>query len=153
MDESIKVVAFLMGNQRYGIPIQNVLGIEKLHTITEVPQTSDFIKGVINLRGEITPVLDLKQRLQLGETEYAEQTRILIVTMHDMQVGLIVDAATDVMDIDTNIVEDAPEIMNGVRESFIEGVAKLDDSLLVLLDLEHILNFEEVNEVNTMIED
>lgn len=152
MDESIKVVAFRMGKQRYGIPIENVLGIEKLHPITAVPQVSDFIKGVINLRGEITPVLDLKQRLQLGETAHLEETRILIVTMNDMQVGLIVDAATDVMDIDTNTVEDAPDVMNGVQESFLDGVAKLADHLLMLLDLEHILNFDEVNEVQEMAE-
>ena len=153
MHETTKVVVFLMGSQPYGIPIENVLGIEKLHTITEVPKTSDFIKGVINLRGEITPVLDLKERLQLGETAHTEQTRILIVTISDMQVGLIVDAATDVMDIDSAIVEDAPEVINGVKDSFLKGVVKLADRLLILLDLEHILNFDEVNEVNEIIQE
>ncbi|GAB3790618.1 chemotaxis protein CheW [Virgibacillus kimchii] len=152
MNDSMKVVAFLMGEQQYGIPIENVLGIEKLHTITSMPGTSDFIKGVINLRGDITPVLDLKQRLQLGETEHRDQTRILIVTMNEMQVGLMVDAATDVMDIDSAIVEDAPEMINGVKESFLHGVAKLEDKLLILLDLEYVLHFEEVNEINEMIE-
>ncbi|GAB4072990.1 chemotaxis protein CheW [Barrientosiimonas marina] len=152
MDESIKVVAFLIGSQRYGIPVQNVLGIEKMQPITEVPQTSDFIKGIINLRGEITPALDLKQRLRLGVTEHAEETRILIVTMNDMQVGLIVDAATDVMTLDTNALEDAPEMTNGISTSFIEGVANLEDNLLILLNLEYILDFTEVNEVNEMID-
>ncbi|WP_164215179.1 chemotaxis protein CheW [Virgibacillus sp. YIM 98842] len=148
----MKVVVFLMGDQQYGISIENVLGIEKLHAITNVPETSDFIKGVINLRGDITPVLDLKQRFKLGETAYREQTRILIVTMNDMQVGLIVDAATDVMDIDSAIIEDAPQMINGVKESFLNGVAKLEDKLLILLDLEYVLNLDEVNEVNEMME-
>ncbi|HLR63382.1 MAG TPA: chemotaxis protein CheW [Lentibacillus sp.] len=153
MDESIKVVVFRMGEQRYGVDIQNVLGIEKLQTITNVPQTSAFIKGVINLRGDITPLIDLKERLQLGKTEHAEETRILIVNMHDIQVGLIIDAATDVMDIDLSSVEPAPEVINGVNESFLRGVAKLEDNLLILLDLEHILNLDEVNEVSEIIED
>ncbi|MFA1820884.1 chemotaxis protein CheW [Virgibacillus oceani] len=152
MDASMKVVVFLMGKQQYGMPVENVLGIEKLHMITSVPKTSDFIKGVINLRGDITPVLDLKQRLQLGETAYAEQTRILIVTMNDMKVGLMVDGATDVMDIDSTIVEDAPEVINGVKESFLKGVAKLEDKLLILLDLEFVLDLAEINEVNTIME-
>src|SRR5699024_207769 len=153
MDESIKVVVFRMGEQRYGVDIQNVLGIEKLQTITNVPQTSAFIKGVINLRGDITPLIDLKERLQLGKTEHAEETRILIVNMHDIQVGLIIDAATDVMDIDLSYVEAASEVINGVYESFLRGVAKLEDNLLILLDLEHILNLDEVNEVSEIIED
>src|SRR5690625_3020785 len=145
MVESMKVVVFLMGKQQYGIPVENVLGIEKLHMITSVPKTSVFIKGVINLRGEITPVLDLKQRLLLGETKHAEQTRILIVTMNDMNVGLMVDAATDVMDIDSAIVEEAPEMMNGIKESFLRGVAKLEDKLLILLDLAFVLDFTEIH--------
>ncbi|MFD1360418.1 chemotaxis protein CheW [Lentibacillus salinarum] len=153
MNESIKVVVFRMGEQRYGVDIQNVLGIEKLQTITEVPQTSAFIKGVINLRGDITPVIDLKERLQLGEAEHAEHTRILIVNMNDIQVGLIVDAATDVMDIDLSSVEPAPEVINGVNDSFLRGVAKLEDNLLILLDLKYVLNFDEVNEVSEIIED
>ncbi|MFA1822269.1 chemotaxis protein CheW [Virgibacillus oceani] len=152
MSKSLKVVVFLMGKQQYGISIDSVLGIEELHTITKVPNTLDFIKGVINLRGNITPILDLKQRLQLDETELVEHTRILIVKMNDLRVGLIVDAATDVMDIDNSVVEHAPEMMNGIKESFLVGVAKLEDSLLILLDLEHVLDFAEVNEVNEIIE-
>jgi purine-binding chemotaxis protein CheW len=148
----MKVVVFLMGDQKYGISIENVLGIEKLQPITNIPETSHFIKGVINLRGDITPVLDLKQRLGIGETAHGEQTRILIVMMNDMRVGLMVDAATDILDIDEMVIEDAPEMVHGVKESFLRGVAKMEDTLLVLLDLEYVLHFDEVNEVNEMIE-
>lgn len=152
MEGSIKVVVFRMGEQRYGVDIRNVLGIEKVQTITDVPQTYDFIKGVISLRGDITPVIDLKERLQIGETEHAEQTRILIINMNTIQIGLLVDEATDVMDIDADHVEPTPEVLNGINASFLKGVAKVGDDLLVLLELEKVLTLDEVNQVSEVIE-
>ncbi|MGP4105641.1 chemotaxis protein CheW [Virgibacillus sp. L01] len=153
MDEFLKVIVFQLDEQQYGVDIQEVLSIEKLQHITEVPQTSDFIKGVINLRGEITPVIDLKERLRIGETRRTGETRVLIASMNNVQVGLIVDAASDVVDIDPNVIEQASQIVNGVKESFLKGVAKLENRLLVLLDLEHVFNFDEINEVKEIAED
>lgn len=152
MEESIKVVVFRMGEQRYGVDIRNVLGIEKVQTITDVPQTHDFIKGVISLRGDITPVIDLKERLQIGETEHAEQTRILIINMNTIQIGLLVDEATDVMEIDADHVEPTPEVLNAINASFLKGVAKVGYDLLVLLELEKVLTLDEINQVSEVIE-
>ncbi|WP_164667701.1 chemotaxis protein CheW [Virgibacillus doumboii] len=153
MEESIKVIVFRMNDQRYGVDVQEVISIEKLHHVTEVPQTSEFIKGVINLRGEIAPVIDLKERLALGQTAYADQSRYLIVSINDIKVSLMVDEATDVMDINKDAVEPAPEVISGVNKPFLRGVAKLEDELLVLLDVEHILNFDELNEVKEVVEE
>lgn len=153
MEDSLKVIVFRMNDQRYGVDVQEVLSIEKLQHITEVPQTSEFIKGVINLHGEIMPVIDLKERLSLGETAPEGQSRFLIVSIKAIRVGLMVDEATDVMDISTDTVEPAPDVVNGVNKAFLKGVAKLENSLLILLNLEHILNFDEVNEMKEVVEE
>ncbi len=153
MRDSIKVIVFHMSGQKYGASVMEVLSIEELESITSVPRTSDFIKGVVNLRGEITPVIDLKQRLRLGETERIKGTRMLIVEMGDVKAGLLVDDVSDVMDIDASTIEPAPEVINGVNESFIQGVAKLENSLLILLKMDQILNLEEVNELKQAAEE
>ena len=148
-----KVIIFQLNEQSYGVDVQQVMSIEKLTNITEVPKTSDFIKGVINLRGEITPVIDLKERLQLGPTKYTENTRVLIVNFNSVQLGLIVDDATDVIDIDPAVVDKAPDLVGGIDKSFLKGVAKLEDNLLLLLDLDYVLNIEELNEVKEVIQE
>ncbi|SHF90340.1 chemotaxis protein CheW [Ornithinibacillus halophilus] len=151
MEEYIKIIVFKLREQHFGVDVQQVLSIEKYQEITSVPRTSDFIKGIINLRGETIPVIDLKERLQLESTELTEQTRILIVQAQDVQVGLIVDAATDVLDIDHSSIEQPPNIIGGVKDTFLGGVAKLKEELLLLVDLEQILNFEESNEIKEVV--
>lgn len=147
MENTIKVIVFQLHNEQYGVNIQQVRSIEKLQNVTPVPGTADFIKGVINLRGDITPIIDLKDRLQIGKTEYTDHTRVLIINIESIQMGLIVDNATDVLDIEESIIDAPPEVIGGVTEEYLSGVAKIDDRLLILLDLERILNFQELNEV------
>ncbi|HLR08528.1 MAG TPA: chemotaxis protein CheW [Bacillota bacterium] len=152
MAEMLKVVEFQLKGETYGVDIHQVRSIEKLQNVIEVPKTPDFIKGVINLRGDITPIVDLSERLDIGRTDVTEDTRVLIVQIRDIQIGLVVDSATDVIDIDPNVVEKAPPIIKGVDASYIKGVAKLDDTLLILLDLQHVLNLDEINTVAQVIE-
>ncbi|WP_088032031.1 chemotaxis protein CheW [Evansella clarkii] len=147
MENTIKVIVFQLHNEQYGVNIQQVRSIEKLQNVTPVPGTADFIKGVINLRGDITPIIDLKDRLQIGKTEYTDHTRVLIINIESIQMGLIVDNATDVLDIEESIIDAPPEVIGGVTEEYLSGVAKIDDRLLILLDIERILNFQELNEV------
>lgn len=149
----MKVIVFTLKEQRFGVNVQQVVSIEKLQKITEVPRTSDFIKGVIHLRGETIPIIDLKERLQITKTETTDDNRILIVQVDDVQVGLIVDSATDVLDINTESIEPAPKMIGGVHETYLHGVANLDKELLILLDLERILDLEETNEVKEVIEE
>ncbi|WP_077624597.1 chemotaxis protein CheW [Sediminibacillus massiliensis] len=153
MEEVSKVIVFELKDEKYGVDIQQVRSIERLQNVTEVPRTAAFIKGVINLRGDITPIIDLKERLQIGETEYTDETRILIINIDTIQVGLIVDSATDVVDIDSSIIDPPPRIIGGVTDDFLRGVAKLEDKLLILLDMERVLTLEEINEVQEVIED
>jgi len=112
--------------------------------ITRVPQTADFVKGVINLRGVIIPVIDLRVRFGLKEIEHSDSTRIIIFYLDDIEVGLIVDVANDVVDIPENIIEPPPEVVGTVHVDYIEGVAKLKDRLLILLDLQKVLTTDEI---------
>lgn len=143
-----KTIIFKLSNQEYGANIDQIRSIEKLEEIVSVPQTSDFIKGIINLRGSVTPIIDLRTRLGMKEAKPTEETRVLIANVRDVNVGLIVDEATDVIDISPEIVEDAPELVKGVDYQFIKGVAKLPErSMLLLLDLEYVLSLNEIEEV------
>ncbi|MEN2766427.1 chemotaxis protein CheW [Ornithinibacillus xuwenensis] len=144
-----KVIVFQLKNEEFAVSVQQVVTIERVQTITRVPNTSNFVKGVINLRGVVTPIIDLRTRLGIEESEYNESTRIVIVYLDDMEVGLIVDAANDVIDIPSDVIEPAPEVIGAVNADYIEGVAKLDSRLLILLDLKKVLTNEELNELKS----
>lgn len=138
--QNIKVVVFQLADKEYVIPVSQVQGIEKLIYITRVPKTPSFVKGVINLRGVVTPIIDLKNRFGLGESELNESTRIIIITLDDMDVGVIVDSANDVLDIPVDSIEPQPEVVGGMEQDFIAGVVKIERRLLILLHLNHVLH-------------
>lgn len=138
--ESIKVIVFQLADKEYAIPVSHVQGIEKLMHITRVPKTEKYVKGVINLRGVVTPIVDLRERFGLPIPENEDTTRIIIISLADMEVGFVVDSANDVLDIAANSIEPQPEVVGSLGEEFISGVAKLDKRLLILLHLEKILN-------------
>ncbi|MGV2786897.1 chemotaxis protein CheW, partial [Clostridium perfringens] len=99
MGEEIKVIVFRLGEEEYGIEVDKVQTIERMMPITRVPKTYAFVKGVINLRGVVIPVINLRGRFGLDEVEATDQTRVIIVAVNDMQVGFIVDSASDVIDL------------------------------------------------------
>lgn len=142
----IKVIVFQLQEEEYGVPVRQVRSIEKVQHITRVPRTVDFVKGVINLRGLVTPIVDLRKRFGITDTAYTDSTRIIIVVLGDMEVGLIVDAANDVIDIPMNSIEPPPEVVGMVEVEYINGVAKLDKRLLILLNLDKVLNPDELLE-------
>lgn len=143
MSQEEKVIVFDLNNEEYGIPVKNVKSIEKIQFITRVPKVQNFVKGVINLRGVVTPIIDLRLRFNFEEKQYDERTRIIIVTLEDKEVGFIVDSANDVIDIPTESIENAPEVVGEKEHEYIEGVAKIDKRLLILLDLENVLNMSD----------
>lgn len=136
----IKVIVFQLEEEEYGIPVQQVRSIEKIQHITRVPKTANFVKGVINLRGLVTPIIDLRTRFGIKEQEYTESTRIIIVSLYDKEVGLIVDAANDVIDIPTNTIEPPPEVVGTIEADYLKGVAKIEKRLLILLNLDAVLS-------------
>ncbi|MCM3782939.1 chemotaxis protein CheW [Neobacillus mesonae] len=145
MAEDMKVIVFKLGSEEYGIEVEQVQTIERMLPITRVPKTYSFVKGVVNLRGVVIPVIDLRGRFSLPEGEYTDHTRIIMVTVQEMQVGFIVDSANDVIDINESNIENPPEIVGGVKAKYLRGVAKLDDErLLIMLNLVEVLNKSEV---------
>jgi purine-binding chemotaxis protein CheW len=144
--EVMKVIVFQISEKEYAIPVHMVRAIEKGLHITRVPRTAPFVKGVINLRGVVTPIIDLRARFEIEETEYTESTRIIIVSLEDMEVGLIVDAANDVIDIPSTSIEPQPEVVGTVEAEYISGVAKIEKRLMILVNLEKILNPDVLKE-------
>ncbi|SOC35569.1 chemotaxis protein CheW [Ureibacillus acetophenoni] len=137
--EFMKVIIFQLGEKEYAIPVSNVQGIEKLMHITRVPKAEKYVKGVINLRGVVTPIIDLRERFGLPTAEYMDSTRIIICTLDNMEVGFVVDSANDVIDIPVNSIENQPNVVGTVEVEFISGVAKIDNRLLILLHLNRVL--------------
>ncbi|MDQ0175800.1 chemotaxis protein CheW [Bacillus chungangensis] len=135
-----KIIVFQLKNKEYAISVEQVSAIEKLQHITRVPRVAPFVKGVINLRGVVTPIIDLRKRFDLDEMEYSEQTRTIIVSMDNMEVGLIVDSANDVLDISSNSIEPQPEVVGTKEAEFISGVVKHGNRLLNLINLEKVLH-------------
>ena len=139
--DEVQVVAFKLRNEEYGFSILNVQEIKGLTDITRVPFATDFIKGVINLRGSVLPVIDLKRRLGLEDTPYTSNTRIVIVQYDDVSVGMLVDAVTEVCtikgtDFDTTRSFTASSD-NGSK--FISGIGKLDGRLIIHLNISEII--------------
>jgi purine-binding chemotaxis protein CheW len=146
----VKVIVFRLKDEEYGVEVNQVRSIEKLEHITRVPRTPKFVKGVINLRGVVTPIIDLRSRFGLEEASYTDTTRVIIVAVGELEVGLIVDAANDVIDIPVNAIEPAPEVVGGVEAAYLRGVAKLDKRLLILLNLDKVLNTEEMKQLDSI---
>ena len=138
-EENLQVVAFKLRNEEYGVSILNVQEIRNLTDITRVPFAQDFIKGVINLRGSVLPVIDLKQRLGLEETPYTDDTRIVTVTIDDLHVGMLADAVTEVLTLTAKPI-DAKKAVNGKElTKFLSGIGNIDGRLIIMLNLEEII--------------
>ncbi len=133
------LVTFVLAREEYGIDVRVVSEIIRVTDITQVPRAPEFIKGVINLRGKIIPVVDLKRRLGLGEVEHTRLARIVVVRLRDRLTGLLVDGASQVLKVPVASIEPAPEEVVEIDANYIRGVAKLESRLIILVDLQKIL--------------
>lgn len=145
-NEYLKSIVFQLNNEEYALPVSYVGGIETMMPITRVPGVPKFVKGVFNLRGVVTPIIDLRERFDISNYENTKSTRIIILQINDVEVGLIVDAAYDVVDIPKSKIEPSPDVIGSVQVDYIHGVAKLEERLLILLDMERVLNIVETKE-------
>jgi purine-binding chemotaxis protein CheW len=135
--ESFKIVAFKLGEEEYGLDITNVQSIERNQQITRVPNAPHYVKGVINLRGTVTPVIDLRAKLDLDYTDYTKDTRVIITKNEEIQLGIIVDRTSDVLDIAKENMEDTSSLSGNTE--FFEGIAKINGRLIILLNLEELI--------------
>ncbi len=146
-EELLQLVSFNIGNEEFGIDILKVQEIIRLMTITKVPNSPEFVEGVVNLRGRVIPVIDLRIKLGLAKIDHNNDTRIIVVEINNSTIGFIVDAVSEVLRIPKNITEPPPPIAAGIDSDFITAVGKLEDRLLILLDLEKILSSSEKEEI------
>ena len=138
-NDEVQVVAFKLRDEEYGVSILNVQEIRNMTDITRVPFAADFIKGVINLRGSVLPVIDLKKRLGLAETPYTENTRIVTVTIDELHVGMLVDAVTEVLTIGSKTVDTKKATNDRSGSRFLNGIGNVDGRLIIMLNREEII--------------
>ncbi|NLW60510.1 MAG: chemotaxis protein CheW [Firmicutes bacterium] len=147
-EETTQIIVFKLGEEEFGVDILQVREIEKLDQgITRVPKAPPFVEGVINLRGEIIPIVDLRVRFGLTVPELGLDSRVIIVEVGEALVGMLVDAVVEVLRIPVSAIEPPPPITKGVDSYYLAGVAKLEDRLIVLLNLERTLSPEEEKEL------
>ncbi len=152
MAKHIQMVVFSIGRELYGVGIDAVHEIVKVPDITEVPDAPAFLEGVINLRGKIIPVVDLRKRMKLESRERTKSSRVLITENESRLVGLLVDAVSEVIKIQPESVEAPPEMISSIGVQYITGVAKLEERLIILLNLKKVLSVEEMKTLGAAAE-
>jgi len=136
--EERQLVVFDLANEAYGVDINAVDGIIRMQVITKVPMTLDFVEGVINLRGEVIPVVDMRKRFGLQVTEETKDSRIVVVDISGHKVGMVVDAVTEVLRITADSIEPPSSVITTADSSCLMGIAKVEDRLIILLDLDQV---------------
>ena len=147
-EELIQLILFKLGEEEFGVNILQAREIEKLDQgLTRVPKAPPFVEGVINLRGEIIPIVDLRKRFGLTLPPVGYDSRVIIVEVRGAPVGMLVDAVVEVIRVPVSAVEPPPPITKGVESQYLAGVAKVDNRLIVLLNLDRALSPEESQEL------
>ncbi len=148
----LQLVTFTLGGEEYAVDILKVQEINRMKEITRVPNAPYYVEGVINLRGKVIPVVSLRKFFGLPEEEDRTHQKIMIMDVQGVTMGLIVDAVSEVLRISTSIVEPPPAMTYSVSSEFISGIAKLEDRLIILLDMDRLIGKEETQSMISMAE-
>ncbi len=140
----VQLVGFRLDEEDYAIAITKIQEIILMKPITRIPQAPNFIEGLINLRGSVIPIVHLRKRFGLPPREFDDETRTIVVNLHDRTFGCIVDAVTQVMRINTEEIQPVPISVRSMARQYISGVAKLDEQLLIILDIEKVFDPDEL---------
>jgi len=149
-EELLQLVSFNIGGEEFGVDILKVQEINRMLEVTRVPNAPEYVDGVINLRGKVIPIIDLRRRFQMERKEPDKNTRIVVVELQGKVVGFVVDAVREVLRIPKSVTEPPPPIVAGVNAEYITAVGKLEDRILILLDLEKVLSTEERGKFETL---
>ena len=148
--EERQLVVFRLYEEEFGVEITKVREIIKPRHITRLPHVDDYIEGVTNLRGEVIPVICLRKRFGITAQENTQDTRIIILEVNENPVGFIVDAVTETLRLPETSIEPPPSSVEGLKSDYLAGVGKLDDRLLILLEIDKILSTEEKIQLQTI---
>jgi len=144
-------VVFILGDEKYGVDILNVSTISEYMDITKVPDAPVYVEGIINLRGDIIPVINLKKRFNIAETSVSDDTRIIIYSIEGVAIGFLVDEASQVLRIDNKDIEPTPAILSGKDREYISGVGKHEGKIIILLDFAKILSESERADITKLV--
>jgi purine-binding chemotaxis protein CheW len=147
-DELLQLVSFKIGDEEFGVDILKVQEINRMLEVTRVPNAPEFVDGVINLRGKVIPIIALRRRFGMERKENDKNTRIVVVELDGKIVGFVVDAVSEVLRIPKSVTEPPPPIVGGIDAEYITAVGKLEDRLLILLDLEKVLTGTERGKIS-----
>ncbi|OGW20220.1 MAG: chemotaxis protein CheW [Nitrospirae bacterium GWB2_47_37] len=139
----LQLVTFTLGSEEYAVDILKVQEINRMKEITRVPNSPAYVEGVINLRGKVIPVVNIRKKFGLPEKATDEQSRIMIIDIQGITMGLVVDSVSEVLRVPSDIVEPAPPMTSTITTEFIRGIAKLEDRLIILLDMDRLLGKAE----------
>jgi purine-binding chemotaxis protein CheW len=146
-NELLQLVSFELNGEEFGIDILMVQEIIRMMQITKVPNSPDFIDGVVNIRGKVIPVVNLRTKLGMPRKEHDSMTRIIVVNISSKTIGFLVDSVNEVLRIPASVTEAPPELVAGINSEFIKSVGKLEDRLLILIDLNKILTINEKEKI------
>ena len=142
---TIQLVSFRLGQEEYATEITKVREIILMGDITQIPETPVYVKGLINLRSTVIPVIDLRQRFGMPEAELTDESRIMVLSVGDTTIGIIVDAVSEVLRISHDHISPPPPTVAGLEREYLTGLVKLDDRLLILLDIDRIFHDDETH--------
>lgn len=143
-------VVFNLGKEEYGIDIMNVREIVQYQESVKIPNSPNFIEGIINFRGKVIPIVCLKKRFGIEDKAKDANTRIIVINLNDKQIGFLVDEASQTVRLDDSNIDSTPDIITGIERKYITGVGKLDNRLIILIDLEKVLTEDEREKINML---
>jgi purine-binding chemotaxis protein CheW len=139
-----QLVTFVIGTEVYGVDVAAVQEIIGITHITHIPNSLPFMKGVINLRGSVVPVIDMRLKFNIDEKAYDSSTVIIIVEVHNRLIGMIVDAVSDVVNVSSATIQDTPHFTSKIETDFISGIGQVEGGLVIILDVDLIMTREDV---------
>lgn len=142
-ESQIQLVIFQVNNVEYAINIRNIISIIRYSEFSPLPNAPRFVKGVINLRGKVVPIVDLRERFISQNIENTKKTRIMIATMKEKEIGLVADAVSDIIGLSEKQIEPPLPVISGLKMEYIEGIAKINNKLIIIINIEQILTSDE----------
>jgi len=142
-------LTFVLGTEEYGLDILKVQEIRGYDAVTQIANTPDFIKGVVNLRGKIVPIVDLRIKFNLGKVEYNEFTVVIILNLGERIVGIVVDGVSDVMALKGDQLRDVPSLVTNIDTKYIVGLATVEEQMLILVDIDKLMKSEEMELIDS----
>lgn len=147
---SMQIVCFKIGQEEYGIEILKVQEILKLPKVTKIPKSADFIIGLIDLRGQVIPIIDLSRKFGIGDLDGNSKLRAIVVDINGKKVGLAIDSVSHVIKVDSKDIEPPPPIVKGISGRYIIGIAKVESGFVVILDISQIFSMDEISAITSL---